>query len=243
MIVSAQNTGLYNALQNSFRETRWGRVPCPIAEDIMESSSFTALEKALLDRGIRDLKPFSGGASSVVLDAGENVVRICFGAPQARPETPEVLQVIDYGSAGRFWFEIVPKADTHSVIKQDVQAVVEALQRRGYSWDDAKTNNIGRYKGQLFVIDPEWIDQAGGQGSPTPPARNNVRSMTQWLPAFILELVCIFFRGGHLYGKREFVGYPSATCRICEDCAALQTQENKRRWFMRERKASIHPSN
>ena len=155
--VASTGTGLRSALLQSTRQTRWGLVPDPIAESIASSKSFAGLENALKNRDIQELKPLSGGASSVVLDAGETVVRIGFGKAEPRPKIPELLQAIDCLNVGNTHFEILPKVDTTSLNEKDVQFVVDALRKRGYSWGDAGVDNIGRYKGQLVAIDPGGI--------------------------------------------------------------------------------------
>ena len=155
-------TGPFNALLNSSRETRWGKVPDPIAENIASSVSFDALEKTLLDFGIYGLKPLSGGTFSVVLDAGDNVLRIGFGALLERPQIPEILQPIRSGMVGGLRFEIFPKADTDSVVDADLVEINQSLAEKGYQWGDSGLDNIGKVHGKIVVIDSDGISQLAG---------------------------------------------------------------------------------
>lgn len=150
-------TNLRQALHESTRKTRWGSVADPVATDVLNSISYASLERALHENGIRDLKPLSGGVFSVVLDAGNNVVRLGYGTLEVRPPIPEVLQVLSNGQAGNLRYEILPKVDTASVNDQDLQAVLAALTQRGYHWNDAGLDNIGKHHGQIVIIDPEGI--------------------------------------------------------------------------------------
>ncbi|HYD60555.1 MAG TPA: hypothetical protein VEC35_09385 [Noviherbaspirillum sp.] len=154
---TSAKTGLQAALLAATRETRWGPVSDPIAEDILKAASFDALDKALHERGFRDLKPLAGGAFNYVLDAGDKVVRVGFGPLLQRPDIPEILQPLDAGVAGNLRFEILPKVDTESITQNDVETVTAALAARGYAWGDAGTDNIGRYRGALIVFDPDGV--------------------------------------------------------------------------------------
>jgi len=132
-------------------------MPDPVAEDVLRSPSFMLLDYALFERGVRNLQSLSGGVSSVVLDAGHNVIRIGLGTLTERLDIPEVLQVVDHGRTGNLRFEIVPKADTQSVTEYDLRSLLAALHAKGYMWLDAGVDNIARYQGSIVIIDPDGI--------------------------------------------------------------------------------------
>ena len=100
------------------------------------------------------MRPLSGGASSVVLDAGEQVVRIGIGPLVDRPRIPEMLQVRAAGTVVGLHYEVLPKANTRDITQADVDLMSNQLSERGYAWGDAAKDNLGRHEGRLVVIDP-----------------------------------------------------------------------------------------
>ncbi|WP_260434743.1 zeta toxin family protein [Burkholderia stagnalis] len=153
-------SGLLEALSVATRDTRWGPVPDPVANEVLGSKSVRALDRELASLGIRDLRPLAAGASSVVLDAKDRVVRVGVGESIPRPKVPEVLQAERTGAVGFLRYEILPKVDTRGITQADVQALQDSLQRRGYVWGDAAPDNIGRLEGRLVITDPGGISPA-----------------------------------------------------------------------------------
>ena len=155
------SSGLIEALKASTRDTRLaGTVPDPIAEDVLKSRSVNALDAELASQGLRDLRPLGGGASSVVLDGGDKVVRIGIGEDAPRPNLPEVLQAERHGTVGNLRFEVLPKAETKGISEADVKELQASLKARGYEWDDAAADNAGRVNGRLVVTDPGGVTPA-----------------------------------------------------------------------------------
>ena len=145
---------LIRALKASERTTRWGVQPDPIAQDVLRSRSLGKLGQKIATLGLPPVRPLSGGASSVVLDAGEQVVRIGIGPLVDRPRIPEMLQVRAAGTVGGLHYEVLPKANTRDITQADVDLMSNQLSERGYAWGDAAKDNLGRHEGRLVVIDP-----------------------------------------------------------------------------------------
>lgn len=153
-------SGLIDALGSTTRETRLlGNVPDPVAQEVLNSHSVKLLDRELVSQGFRDLRPLAAGASSVVLDAGDKVVRIGLGEGATRPNIPEMLQALRSGTVGVLRYEILPKIDTHGISEADVQAMETMMKERGYRWDDAAADNLGRQNGRLVISDPGGISQ------------------------------------------------------------------------------------
>ena len=154
------SSGLVNALNNSTRESSLvGKIIDPIAQDVLNSNSIKSLDGILASHGIRDLKPLSGGASSVVLDAGDKVVRLGLGEVTPRPNIPEVIQPLASGTVGYLRYEILPKINTKNISKLDVKTMETMMENRGYLWDDAAIDNLGRLDGKLVILDPGGISK------------------------------------------------------------------------------------
>lgn len=133
-----------------------GDAPDPIAEGILATEWVEALDAHLAIRGVRGLRPLSGGASSVVLATGDGslVVRLGIGACHPRPDIPEVLQALDCGELGPLRWEVLPMADTADLGEADVAAMAAALEANGFSFSDPGTDNLGRFEGRTVVLDP-----------------------------------------------------------------------------------------
>lgn len=171
----AADVGLVEALRAATRESRLvGPVPDPIAQDVLRARNLDALERELAASGVRGLKPLSGGASSVVLDAGENVVRIGYGEDIPRPDIPEVLQASQHGAVGGLRYEVLPKVDTASITPEDVATLTAQLAARGYQWGEAGSDNAGRHNGRLVVTDPGGVNPA--RASDAPPNLTNLEA-------------------------------------------------------------------
>jgi hypothetical protein len=154
------SSGLVGALTATTRETRLlGTTQDPVARDILESQHLQALDHKLASLGIRDLQPIAAGASSVVLDAGQDVVRVGMGDITPRPVIPEVLQAQREGTIGGLRYEILPKVEVTGISEQDVGAMLARLAERGYQWADAGIDNLGRINGQLVVTDPGGLQR------------------------------------------------------------------------------------
>jgi hypothetical protein len=78
-------------LESATRTTRWGPELDPVAHDILQTPDFAALVQALLAHGIRNVSLLAGGISSIVLEAGNRVVRLGIGPAKPRPSISEVL--------------------------------------------------------------------------------------------------------------------------------------------------------
>lgn len=206
-------------------------VPDPIAQDLLASPGLASVCAQLHAHGIDTMQPLGYGASSVVLDACDGrVVRLGFGALVALPPIPEVLQPLASGTAGHVRFEIMPRADTHGMTDADVRDVAARLAQRGYEFSDAGPDNIGRIDGRVVVIDPGAVSDQLRQRSDDEKKRPS-----RYIPAWLLWIGCVFFRGGHSFGRRWWANKPELTHRLCEDCADMATPANQDSWFHRER--------
>ncbi|CAB3754102.1 hypothetical protein [Paraburkholderia humisilvae] len=153
---------LRDALLASTRKVSFGAYvgewPDPIAQVILQSRDFGALADRIREIGIDTLAPLSGGASSVVLKAGENkVLRLGTGELTSRPDIPEVLQPLEAGTVGYLRYELTELADTASVSDADALRMREVLRTKGFEWGDMGVDNIGRIHGRVVVFDPGGI--------------------------------------------------------------------------------------
>ncbi|TXT28378.1 MAG: Uncharacterized protein FD131_3155 [Rhodocyclaceae bacterium] len=154
------SSGLIGALAATTRETRLvGTTQDPVARDLIESQHLQALDQKLASLGIRDLKPIAAGTSSVVLDAGQDVVRVGMGDLTPRPIIPEVLQAQREGVIGGLRYEILPKVEVTGITEHDVSLMQSRIAERGYQWTDAGIDNLGRINGQLVVTDPGGLQR------------------------------------------------------------------------------------
>jgi hypothetical protein len=147
------------ALESAERESpHLGRFPDPIAQDILASGRVDELESRLHELGIGAVHPIGAGASSIVLAAEDNrVVRLGVGELAARPQVNEILHPLASGTIGSLRYEIMPRADTHSVTDQDAEKMYRTLREQGYEWGEKAVDNIGRVNGRVVVIDPGGI--------------------------------------------------------------------------------------
>ena len=129
----------------------------PHAAEILKSSPGTldAIDKFLKTVGVEETKPLAGGASSVVLDAGDKVVRLGQGkVDTGQPDIPEVLKSISSAEINGIRVEVNPKVTTTGITDADVETMKATLAAKGYAWGDAGTDNLGRLpNGKLVVID------------------------------------------------------------------------------------------
>jgi hypothetical protein len=159
-----ETSGLRNALAAAMRPCHIPGMdpvtPDPIAQDLLKSHAVEAVEAALTNSGIRDLKPLSGGFSAVVLvDAHDRVVRLGFGEEIVRPSIPQMLQAIDSGCVFNIQWEILPLVQTADITSDDVDLMREMLAADGYEFSDPGTDNLGIYCGRLVVIDPGAVSE------------------------------------------------------------------------------------
>ena len=154
---------LETALRRATRPTPWDpAVPDPLAHRVLQDGRghLAEVADALRRHGVTELRPFSGGASSVVLDAGTRVVRLGIGRVPERAPIPEMLRAEAAGSAGPIRWEIVPKVttidqDPAAIREADVARMADALRARGYAFSDPGRDNLGRLAdGRVVVIDP-----------------------------------------------------------------------------------------
>jgi hypothetical protein len=170
------------ALLDATRETKLGTFQDPIAEDILKRSpeQLDELENALQGHGITELRPLSGGASSVVLEANDGkVVRLGLGDVAGRPKIPEMLPVEASGKVGGVRYEISPKITTSGVTEEHVNEMKRMLSAKGYELVDAGTDNLGFDKnGKLVVVDPGAVTKKAETkaGIPPPPKIETVAS-------------------------------------------------------------------
>jgi hypothetical protein len=151
------------ALRHATREVNIGgeRITAddPVAADVLRSRDIGALSDELKKHGITKVRPLAGGASSVVLDAGDRVVRLGTGDLKARADIPEMLQAQASGTVGNIRYEILPKADLANITDVDVADMSAALSRRGYSFSDPGADNLGRVNGRMAVLDPGAVSK------------------------------------------------------------------------------------
>lgn len=148
---------LKRALTLSFRKTRFGDFPDPIAQDILQSKAFLILAKEIKGLNLPYLEPLAGGTFHIVLDAGDCVLRLGFGSITYRPLINEVLQPLSSGMVGNLKYELMPKAQTHTITEEHLAVILKSLEEKGYLWSDAGLDNIGIYQGKPVIIDSEGI--------------------------------------------------------------------------------------
>ena len=134
-------------------------VPDPVAREILAASGAKKLDTALAKKGVEVTGVIGAGAGSVVLDAGDSVVRLGRGAATEVPKIEGVLQPIESGNIGDIRFDIMPKADTAGITDVDVETVRAEIEAQGYTFADAGADNVGRVNGKPVVIDPGAIEK------------------------------------------------------------------------------------
>lgn len=137
--------------------------PDPVAQDLLtRPKAIAGIDKVLAAVGITGVRPMAGGEHNVVLDAGNRVVRLGVGPLEERPKIPEVLQAETKGVIDGVRFEVLPKADTTNVTKEDVKTMEAALAKRGYKLTNGGTtgsgivygeDQFGRVGGKLMLLD------------------------------------------------------------------------------------------
>lgn len=180
---------LKKALQESKRTNRLiGEVADPVAQDILArlSQGVGLLETELSSLGIGPLKPLAGGASAVVLDAGNKVVRLTDRPIFARPEIADVLQADYAGNIAGLGWEVLPKADTSNITETDVNIMFERLSKQGYVFADPGTDNLGRVNGRLVVIDPGAIQAQDRSQQKNVPIRETLNYLPQKNKALVV---------------------------------------------------------
>jgi hypothetical protein len=167
---------LAQALRESKRAmTQYGAkwdVPDPHAQDILNHPKsrdiLAGISSHLGGAGVKDVRPLSGGFESVVLDAGDRVVKLGMGSPRTLPEGVQgVLPYQSTAKIGPFRVELQRKADVSlptgrdRASPQDVENLEGLLGYQGWDWGDAAPDNMGFLDGQPVAIDGT-IKAAGG---------------------------------------------------------------------------------
>lgn len=129
-------------------------IPDPIAQDVLRAPGIDSLDCAIKELGIAVVGVIGAGASSIVLDAGDVVLRLGCGPSTAVPLADGVLQPINRGEIGSIRFEIMPKADISGITEEDLDELDRQLESQGLLFSDRGVDNVGRVNGQLVVIDP-----------------------------------------------------------------------------------------
>lgn len=132
------------------------RVPDPVASDLLRAKELEGAATFLSDNGVKIQGPLpdAHGASSVVLDAGSDVVRLGRGGVREYPDVPFVAKPRLSQEIGDVRVEVLPKLETKNISEADVAAMKAEAERAGYRWDDAGTDNLGRAPdGKLYIID------------------------------------------------------------------------------------------
>ncbi len=132
-------------------------VPDPIAEYLVsKKSALKSVESYLHEKGFYDLTPLKDGygMSAVLLDAGDNVIRLSGMYPTAKPEHRRVLKPSHSEIIDGISVVISKKLQTDAITDNDVAMVQKEFANDGYTWDDAGRDNLGKDDaGNLFVID------------------------------------------------------------------------------------------
>lgn len=137
-----------NLLLMSTRRTPYGIYPDPIALQILREKEKSEILSCIPE----GCSLLTGGATSLVLKTlRETVVRI--GPIQSRPAIDEMLQPIRKFIVGSWQIEELPLAETSSINEYDVQVMSERLKSKGYEFTDPGTDNLGRVRDSLVVLD------------------------------------------------------------------------------------------
>lgn len=153
---------LFDLLKTATRNTSFGPQPDPIARQLLGNAGIQndvrLLEMKLWELGVEVQGVYGAGASSIVLDAGDFVVRLGGGESVQRPFIAEMLQAPAFGKTGSIRWEVLPKVDTASITEADVDTMSKTLTDKGSPLIDGGTDNLGRLpSGKLVVIDPGAI--------------------------------------------------------------------------------------
>lgn len=148
---------LLQVLSLCTRKTSWGLVEDPLARDILSSPYFKLLEESVNKLELSFLEPLGAGVSHLVLDIGNNVLRIGFGTLQERVNLPIILQPLNSIQIGSLHYEILPKADIMNVTQEHLNSIMLQLNNSGYQWHDAGIDNIGLIEDNPVIIDSEGI--------------------------------------------------------------------------------------
>ena len=167
---SPQSVGLEKILLAATRiAPPIGVVPDPVAQDLLASSALKKIDQELARLGLKNLSPLGAGASSIVLDAGDKVVRLGLGELVERPTSPNILQPEAMGTIEGVRFEVLPKVDIANISEDEVQALKAELRVQGIEWGDDAPDNMGRYEGRLVVTDPGGVKVVGAPQQQQPP--------------------------------------------------------------------------
>lgn len=175
---------LDRALRASTRPGRFGAVTLdPHAERILQDGDRRVAELAaqLHRAGVRDVAPLTGGNSSVILDAGDRVIRLGAGRPPERPPIANMLQAEAAGTAGPVRWEVLPKIDTDrtKITDADVARLSDTLRAAGYRFSDPSRANIGQMPdGQHVVLKPAALRPLSPAEQQTSAAQETTRT---WL--------------------------------------------------------------
>ena len=167
--VLEKSLNLGNILKTLTRESRivgmeGEKVEDPVAQEVLEVGPETLdqIEIFLKAHGIIHLKPlpFAYGYSAVILDAGDEIVRISRMKPDERLDNEYVLRPRVTEIIGSVSVEICKKLTTAGITEKDVQQVQEDLRTQGYRWSDAGADNLAKDEnGKLFIIDGRVVKE------------------------------------------------------------------------------------
>lgn len=158
--VEQGNGSLESAMRKSTRKASWGETDDVVAQGILAMPRMKAgiakAEEAARRHGADQFQPMSGGASSVVIDAGPVVVRIMDQDVVKRIDSPNILQPLE---SGVNW-EVLPKADTANITEKEVAEMKATLAAEGLDFHDPGTDQLGRVNGKMMVLDPGSVRKA-----------------------------------------------------------------------------------
>lgn len=157
---------IIDCLKSAKRNTAWGAVPDPIAQDILHSKSLNLLEKELSFFQFDYFLPLAGGLFNFVIDTGEYIIRVGLGKLEKKVNLIEILQPIYCAEIGNLKYEILPKVNTTNVTLKDLNFITNQLEKQGYQWKDAGIDNIGLYNGKIVIIDAEGIKKSSPKLTP-----------------------------------------------------------------------------
>jgi hypothetical protein len=131
----------------------------PNAEQMLrDPESLAKVDQFLAKNGIDGVAPLKDGygTSSIVLDAGDKVVRLSPYGLRAASKIPEYVKPLAAMESKGIGAEIMPKLDTANITQADVETMQAKLAKRGLVWPDGGVDNLGRdAKGKLHILDGE----------------------------------------------------------------------------------------